>query len=129
MCYVHLVGRLSANLKHLLLALFLCVGMIGLSGPGAGLTCVGEDLVECGCSGMAPGESCCSESNEPLPTQAPLLPQSSAQQQVLQAIQFVRPVLFMLPLPVAMDFPQDACAPALSSTGCSLQALLCAWTV
>jgi hypothetical protein len=123
------VGRLSASLKHLLLALFLCAGMIGLSGPGAGPLCADPAHQECGCSGMEPGQLCCSESDAPMPTQAPLLPQPSGYQQAFQAILIARPILCMLPVALPFQFPSESRSPSLSSTGRSLQALLCARTV
>src|SRR5688572_17757640 len=103
---------MSANVKHLLLALFLCVGMIGLSGSGIGPTCAAKAQNECGCCPMQPEETCCSAGDEPL-----------------QAIQFARPGLFMLPAVASAEVPQPTCSPSLSSAGPSVQALLCLRTV
>ena len=123
------MGRLSANLKHQLLALLLCAGKIGLSGPAAGPMCVDPVHQECGCSGMEPGQVCCSESDAPMPTQAPLLPLPTGYQQAFQAILIARPILCMLPVALPIQFPLEARSPSLSSTGRSLQALLCARAV
>jgi len=120
---------MSANVKHLLLALFLCLGMIGLSGSGISPTCAAKAQKECGCCPMQPEETCCSAGDEPLPAEVPLVPAGSAQQQVFQAIQFARPVLFLLPAAAPAEFPQATRSPSLSSAGPSVQALLCLRTV
>ena len=119
----------SANLKNLLLALFLCVGMIGLSGAGTGPTCAAKAQKECGCCPMSPEETCCSVGDGPIPAETPIVPANSAQQQIFQAIQFARPVLLMLPAATPNEFSPASQRPSLSSAGRSVQALLCMRTV
>jgi hypothetical protein len=115
----------STNLKNLVLALFLCLGMIGLSGSGIGPTCAEKAQKACGCCPMSPEETCCSAADERVPVETPIVPAGAAQQQVFQAIQFARPLLMMLPVAAASDFPRISQHPSLSSTGPSVQALLC----
>jgi hypothetical protein len=123
------VSRLSANLKHLLLALFLCVGMIGMSGPGAGPQCAAKAQKACGCCPMEAGDTCCSAADEPLPAHVPMVPETRGQQQAFQAILSARPILLMLPVVLPADFPRNARQPSLSSAGSKAQALLCVRTV
>lgn len=119
----------SANAKQLLLALFLCLGMIALSGPGGGITCAERAQLSCGCCPMQAEEVCCSAPEEPIPVQPPALPDARGAQQLLQAIIFTRPLLVVLPAAVPADFPSQSFAPALSSAGPSVQVLLCVRTV
>ena len=116
--------------KHLLLALFLCVGMIGLSGAGAGPLCPDTAVKECGCCPMAPGEACCSATEEPVPTQTPLLPENRPTQAGDQAVLLHRPLLFVLPAGAPqLTFSIEKTQPILSSAGVSAQAMLCVRTV
>ena len=123
------MSRLSAKMQHLLLALFLCAGMIGLSGPGAGPSCASNTGKECGCCPMEDSEPCCSATEESLPVEVPLLPETRAQQQVFQAILSGRPFLFILPALPPAEFPQATPRASVKSAGKSTQAVLCVRTV
>src|SRR5687767_6461171 len=118
----------SAKLKNLLLALFLCVGMIGLSGAGIGPVCAAKAAKECQCCPMQPEETCCSAGDEPVPAESPMLPANPAQPQAFQAVPFSRPVLFVLPVPTKISFCLEKVEPSLLSDGPSAQALLCVRT-
>ena len=129
MCYLPVVKAASAKLKNLLLALFLCVGMIGLSGAGVGPGCAARAAKECGCCPMSPEETCCSAMEESVPQEVPAVPDGRVQQQVLQAILLSRPVWLMLPAGAPVEFPHGTACPTLKGAGVSVQALLCVRTV
>ena len=104
--------------------------MIGLTGAGSGPVCSDASMEACGCAGMEPGEVCCGSEEDILPAEVPMVPETrTTQQQLLQAILFVRPILLRLPAGALDDFPSDETRPALSSSGPSVQALLCVRTV
>jgi hypothetical protein len=129
-CYLPVVKAASAKLKNLLLALFLCLGMIGLSGAGVGPGCAAQAAKECGCCPMSPEETCCSAAEDSVPQEVPAVPTGRVQQQqVLQAILFSRPVWLMLPASAPIEFPHGTVCPTLSGVGVSVQALLCVRTV
>ena len=123
------VSRASANFKHLLLALFLCLGMIGLSGSGIGPTCTERAAKACGCCPMDPGETCCSASDAPAPEPTPVLPESRNHQQLLQAMIIAQPILLILPAGVPDAFPPIPADRLTRGAGPSPQALLCVRTV
>jgi hypothetical protein len=123
------VSRASASFKHLLLALFLCLGMIALSGPGIGPTCTERAAKSCGCCPMDPGETCCSQSDAPVPEPAPVLPESRGKQQAFQAVPFSQPILTVLPPIVPVSIPRISASRLTSGQGPSPQALLCVRTV
>ena len=123
------VSRVSANFKHLLLALFLCLGMIGLSGPGVGPTCTERAAKACGCCPMNPGESCCSQSDVPVPPPAPALPETRGHQQAFQAAFIAQRVLLILPVLVPASVPHAPAPRLTGGAGPSQQALLCVRTV
>ena len=117
------------KLNHLLLALFLCLGMIGLSGAGIGRTCVPAPSAPCTCCPMEPGEACCSGEESPNPPETPLLPPTPANQGAFLGVLESRPVLMILPVSTPAEFPLEVSRAQLNSAGPSVQALLCVRTV
>lgn len=115
---------MSTNWKNLLLALVLCAGMLGLSGAGIGPICV-DKARACGCCPMESNETCCSAGESEPATPVPTIPDNRGAQQLLQALLFVQPVVFLLPPMAPADFPQDVVRPSLGSAGHGVQALLC----
>ena len=123
------VSHSSASFKRLLLALFLCLGMIALSGPGIGPTCPERAAKACGCCPMDPGEACCSESEAPIQEPTPALPETRGNQQAFQAAFLSQPVELILPAIVPVTFPEVSSRRLTSGEGPSQQALLCVRTV